>query len=131
MEEKDTPKSTADCAGKTDADIVKAVMDGLAAAFPVHSIHSPVFKDDTGRIFLYITCKDAAVTLRGLAKSAPGLPREAAKTKVTAVVQAVSCVTSVIANGLAEIRGPGCGEGQKKCGEACIGVDEPCPPMGT
>ena len=98
-----------DCTKTTDADIVKAIYDAMKKKG----------NDYDGQIIhVNVVSKDGVVTLQGWAKN------EKTKKGIEKIARKIKCVKQVV-NQLGD--GPvGCGPGQKRCGEICIGLEETC-----
>jgi hypothetical protein len=95
------------CPAMTDAEIIKRIYDEMKKK-----------PDYDGQILhVNVVSLDGVVTLQGWAKNS--------KTKkgIEKIAKKIKCVTVV--NQLAD--GPvGCGPGQKRCGDICIGTEETC-----
>ena len=104
-----TAQKKTDCTKTTDADIVKAIYDQMKK------------KPDYEKQILHInvTSKDGVVTLDGWATTAK------IKKAIEKIANKIKCVKQVVSK-LELSAGVGCGPGQKKCGDICIGLEETC-----
>ncbi len=98
-----------DCTQTTDADIVKAIYDKMkkSAKYEKQILH------------VNVVSKDGVVTLDGWATT------EKIKLEIEKIARKIKCVKQVV-NNLELSAGIGCGPGQKKCGDICIGTQETC-----
>jgi hypothetical protein len=98
---------TVDCTKTTDADLVKAIMEKIAAKYPdlTQQVNVHVEK---GVVYLegWVANKDARKDIEKIAKN-------------------TSCVKKVKSK-LKKATGGGCGAGQKQCGEICIPSNQTC-----
>jgi osmotically-inducible protein OsmY len=103
-----TAQKKTDCTKTTDADIVKAIYDEMKK--------KPDYEKQM--IHVNVVSKDGVVTLQGWATTAK------IKKAIEKIARKNKCVKSVV-NQLGD--GPvGCGPGQKKCGDICIGIEDTC-----
>jgi osmotically-inducible protein OsmY len=104
-----TAQKKTDCTKTTDDAIVKAIYDQMKK------------KPDYEKQILHVNVisKDGVVTLQGWATNAK------IKAGIEKLARKIKCVKQVV-NSLDLSAGVGCGPGQKKCGDICIGVEEVC-----
>lgn len=101
--------SQTSCYGMKDADLAKAIRDEFAA--------NADFKEQMRHF--NVSVKNRRVTLGGW------LDGKAAVEKAVAMTKAMKCVRRVT-NHLETSGGGSCGQGQRPCGDTCIGRSEVC-----
>ena len=98
-----------DCSKMTDAQIVKAIYDKMKKK---SSLERQILR-------VNVRSKDGVVTLEGWTTT------KKIKAEIVKIAQKIKCVKQPVINNLGD--GPvGCDQGQKRCGNTCIPIEETC-----
>ncbi len=96
-----------DCSKVSDADTVKAIYDKIRVKYEGQMKH------------INVRIKDNVLTLEGWATT------KSVRKEIEKYAKKTNCVKQVVNNLTIGVSG-GCGQGQKVCGDICIGVKESC-----